>query len=146
MLLPFSAPLRLRGEIFSFQSRRITGFTLIELLFVLLIVALLASLVAPVVTNSIGRAKESTLKEDLKVMRKAIDDYYADTGKYPAELNDLVTKRYLRKIPVDPVTESRDTWKLVQAEDSKTGAAQGIIDVHSGSEEKASDETYYKDW
>ena len=129
-----------------FKHARPTGFTLIELLFVLLIVALLASLVAPVVTSSIGRAKESTLREDLKVMRKAIDDHYADTGKYPAELEDLVKKRYLRKVPIDPVTESRDTWKPTHAEDSKTGAAQGIIDVHSGSEEKASDETYYKDW
>ena len=142
----FSAPLRLRGEICSFRSRHATGFTLIELLFVLLIVALLASLVAPVVTSSIQRARESTLREDLHVMRKAIDDYYADTGKYPAELEDLVKKRYLRKVPIDPVTESRDTWALVRSEDSKTGAAQGIIDVHSGSDEKASDETYYKDW
>lgn len=125
---------------------RSRGFTLVELLLVLLIVAMLASLVAPVVTGSIQRARESTLREDLQVMRKAIDDYYADTGKYPAELDELVKKRYLRRIPPDPMTEKRDTWILVGSEDSKTGAAAGIIDVRSGSEEKASDGSDFKDW
>lgn len=122
------------------------GFTLIELLLVLLLIALLASLVAPVVTGSIFRARESTLKEDLHVMRKAIDDHYADTGVYPAELEDLVKKRYLRRIPIDPVTEKRDTWVLTRAEDDKAGKAGGIIDVHSSSQEKAGDGTYYKEW
>lgn len=122
------------------------GFTLVELLLVLLIVALLASLVAPVVTGSIQRARESTLSQDLQAMRKAIDDYYADTGNYPPELEELVKKRYLRRIPVDPITEKRDTWVFVHAEDAKTGKGGGIIDVHSGSEEKASDGTNFKDW
>lgn len=124
------------------------GFTLIELLLVLLLVALLASLAAPVVTGSIQRARESTLKENLYAMRKAIDDYYVDVGAYPAELEDLADKRYLRRIPIDPITEKRDSWVLTQAEADEAGGGEsgGIIDVHSGAEAQASDGTYYKDW
>lgn len=121
------------------------GFTLIELLLALLLVALLASLVTPVVTGSVQRARESTLKEDLYAMRKAIDDYYADTGGYPPDLESLVTKRYLRRVPVDPMTERRDSWILTLAEgDGDKG--NGIVDVHSGSEEQSKDGTYYKEW
>lgn len=122
------------------------GFTVIELMLVLVLVALLVSLVAPTVTGGVQRAKESTLKEDVYAMRKAIDDYYADNGTYPTELEDLVNKRYLRRIPVDPITERRDTWVLVRAESDDAGAGGGIVDVHSGSEEKANDGTYYKEW
>lgn len=125
---------------------RRSGFTLIELLLVLLLIALLASLVAPVVTGGIQRARESTLKEDLYAMRKAIDDYYADTGGYPAELEDLVKKRYLRRIPPDPVTGKRETWAVVAAEEEKPGKTAGIVDVRSGAQEQASDGTYFKDW
>jgi len=125
---------------------RARGFTLIELLLVLLLVALLASLVAPVVTGGIQRARESTLKEDLYALRRAIDDYYADTGAYPAELEELVKKRYLRRIPPDPVTEKRDTWVLVRSEDEGAGKGGGILDVRSGSQERASDGSYFKDW
>jgi len=124
---------------------RARGFTLIELLLVLVLVALLASLVAPVVTGSIQRARESTLKADLYELRKAIDDHYADLGAYPAELDELVKKRYLRRIPVDPVTEKRDTWTLIRAEDDRA-AGKGILDIRSGSQERASDGTYFKDW
>lgn len=120
------------------------GFTLLELLFVLVIVALLAGLVGPVLARSIGHARESTLQEDLRVLRKAIDDYYADNAKYPAELADLADRHYLRGIPADPVTERRDTWVVVRA-DTERGAA-GIIDVHSGSDLVASDGSYYRDW
>ncbi len=120
------------------------GFTLIELLLVLLLVALLASLVAPVVTGGIQRARESTLKEDLYALRRAIDDYYADTGAYPGELEELVKKRYLRRIPTDPLTEKRDTWVLVRSDEEKAG--KGILDIRSGSQERASDGSYFKDW
>jgi len=125
---------------------RSRGFTLIELLLVLLLVALLASLVAPVVTGGIQRARESTLKTDLYALRKALDDYNADTGAYPAELEELVKKRYLRRIPPDPVTEKRDTWVLVRSEDDKAGKSNGILDIRSGSPERASDGSYFKDW
>src|SRR3989344_6727715 len=140
----FSAPPRLRG-VLSVRSGQHRGFTLIELLLVLTLVALLASLVAPVVTNTIQHARESALKEDLFTLRKAIDDYYADTGAYPADLEVLAQKRYLRKIPADPMTDRRDTWVLVHAEDAK-GKDGGVIDVHSGSEEKGGDGVPYKEW
>jgi len=123
---------------------RCRGFTVMELLVVLLLVALLASLVTPLVTGSIHRAKESTLKENLYILRKAIDEYYTDAGAYPEELEALVEKRYIRKVPEDPLTGSKDTWILVHDEgEDGTG---GIIDVRSGSEEKAGDGTRYSDW
>jgi general secretion pathway protein G len=122
------------------------GFTLLELLLVLVVLALLAALAGPLVTGGLQRARESTLKSDLYTLRKAIDDYYADTGGYPKELDELVSKRYLRRIPPDPLTEKRDTWVLVRAEEEKAGQAQGIIDVRSGSPEQASDGSYFKDW
>jgi len=125
---------------------RTRGFTLMELLLVMLLLALLASLAAPVVTGGIQRARESTLKEDLYTLRRAIDDYYADTGAYPAELEELVKKRYLRRIPPDPLTEKRDTWVLVRSEDDKAGKANGILDIRSGSQERANDGSYFKDW
>ena len=130
------------------QSR---GFTLVELLLVLLIVAMLASLVAPVVTGSIRQAKESALKKDLHVMRQAIDDHFADTGGYPGELEELVKKRYLRRIPPDPITERRETWELVREgdgpmQDRGDKRAQGIIDVRSGSDQIGSDGVSYKEW
>lgn len=123
---------------------RARGFTLIELLFVLVIVALLAGIVGPVLVHSIGNARESTLKEDLFVMRKAIDDYYADNGKYPAELVNLTDKHYLRRIPADPVTDRIDTWVLVRV--TSDDGEGGIVDVHSGSTQTASDGTLYRDW
>ena len=123
------------------------GFTLVEMLLVLMLIALLATLVTPVVTGGLARARESTLRTDLYALRKAIDDYYADTGAYPQELEELVTKRYLRRIPPDPVTESRDTWVLVRAEDDKTAkGGGGILDVRSGSQEQARDGSLFKDW
>ena len=127
--------------------RRATGFTLIELLLSLLLVALLASLAVPVVSGGITKARESTLRADLYALRKAIDDFHADNGAYPKELDELVSKRYLRRIPPDPVTERRDSWVLVRAESEKGGGpAGGIYDVRSGSTELASDGSYFKDW
>jgi len=126
----------------SMRAIRNCGFTLVELLLVLFVVALLASLAAPVVTGSIQRARESTLKEDLHVMRKAIDDYYADTGRYPESLNQLVEKRYLRKLPADPVTGQGNTWIEVKSGEKITG----VVDVRSGSDEKASDGSPFREW
>lgn len=118
------------------------GFTLVELLLVLFLVALLASLVTPVATKSVDQAKESALKEDLQVLRKAIDNFYANTGKYPQNLSQLVEKRYIRRVPVDPLTERETSWIENRAED----AGGGINDVHSGAEGNASDGTPYRDW
>lgn len=124
------------------EKRRHTGFSLVELLLVLFVIALLASLVAPVVTGNIQRARESTLKEDLHVLRKAIDDYYADTGRYPENIALLAEKRYIRKIPIDPITERANTWVEVRGE----GQTGGVVDVRSGSEEKSADGVAYRDW
>jgi general secretion pathway protein G len=119
------------------------GHTLIELLLALFIMALLASLVAPLVTGGVSRAKESALKEDLYHLRKAIDDHYADTGAYPAALDDLVSKRYLRRVPVDPLTNSRESWRLVWSEGEGTA---GVVDLHSGSDEVDADGVPYAEW
>lgn len=120
------------------------GFTLLELLFVLVIVALLAAIVGPSLTGGIDRARESALKEDLFVMRKAIDDYYADNGKYPHSLEILVEKRYLRSIPVDPITERFETWVLLR--NGYSGTDNGIVNIKSGSDLQARDGSSYKDW
>lgn len=125
---------------------RARGFTLTELLLVLLFIAILASLVIPVVVNSVHYARESALKEDLYTMRKAIDDYYADKGKYPENLKELADNRYLRKIPVDPMTDRVDSWIEVHSEGEGENVDTGVIDVHSGSDEKDSDGAPYKEW
>jgi general secretion pathway protein G len=121
------------------------GFTLLEMLLVLVLVSLLASLALPVVSGGLQRARESTLKNDLHTLRKAIDDYYADTGSYPSELEELVKKRYLRRIPPDPITEKRASWVLVRA-GNEAPPGNGIVDVRSGSPAQASDGSYFKDW
>ncbi|MDH5204653.1 MAG: type II secretion system GspH family protein [Hylemonella sp.] len=123
---------------------RARGFTLLELLFVLVIVALLSSLVAPMLVGSIDQARESALKQDLHVMRQALDDYHADHGKYPAELAELVQRRYLRAIPVDPITQRSDSWTPVYA--GGDSGARAIIDVHSGAAQAARDGSQYRDW
>jgi general secretion pathway protein G len=120
------------------------GFTLLELLFVLAIIALLAGIAVPMFGGSIDRARESALKEDLHNFRKAIDDYYADAGKYPEDINIIVQKRYLRSIPVDPITEKSDTWIYVRQENARS--LGGIIDVHSDSEKTGSDGRPYREW
>ena len=132
------------------QSResRIPGFTLIELMIVMSLIVILASIGLAVYTNSVTKAKESVLKEDLFRMRDAIDQYYSDKAKYPSSLQDLVSDKYLRSIPVDPFTNSADTWREVPAEPDPTNPTvePGVYDVRSGSELKALDGTNYSDW
>jgi general secretion pathway protein G len=124
------------------------GFTLIELMIVMSLIVILASIGLAVYTNSVTRAKESVLKEDLFRMRDAIDQYYSDKGEYPGSLQDLVSQKYLRSLPVDPFTNSADTWREVPAEPDSTNptAQPGVYDVRSGSELKALDGTNYSDW
>lgn len=105
------------------------GFTLIELLVALAIIALLLSLVVPRYLGSLTRAEEAVLKENLTLMRDALDKHYADTGRYPASLEDLVTKRYLRSIPIDPVAQSAEKWIIVPPTETALGA---VYDVRSG--------------
>lgn len=125
-------------------NRHTSGaFTLIELLIVLLLISLLASVVMPTVVGSIHDAKESALKENLRVMRDAIDEYYADNNHYPGSLHELVNNRYLRKIPVDPITESDEDWALEYYSDGET---RGVINVHSSSDEMSSQQMPYNEW
>ena len=103
-------------------------FTLVELMVVLTIIALLLSVVVPDYVGRVKRAEEAVLKENLMVMRDALDKHYADAGKYPGNLEELVAKRYLRAIPPDPFTQSAATWVAVPPADLKKG---GIYDVRS---------------
>jgi general secretion pathway protein G len=122
-----------------------TGFTLIELLIVITIIGILITLAQPRYERAVTAAKEATLKEDLFIFRDVIDQYFADNGKYPPALNDLVEKRYIRRIPKDPITGSADTWTLVAFTDEQ-GQQNGVYDVKCGSEATALDGTRYSDW
>lgn len=121
---------------------------MVELLVVISIIVILASMGMVQYRNSVIRAREAVLKEDLFRMRDAIDQYYADKNKYPSSLDDLVSDGYLREIPVDPVTQSKDTWQTVNAEPNvnDVAAQPGIYDVKSGSDQTALDGTLYADW
>ena len=112
------------------------GWTLIELVIVMAIITVLASLATVGARNAVNLSQEATLKEDLFRMRDAIDQYYADKGKYPADLQALVTDQYMREVPVDPISRSRDTWQTIPAEPdpSNPSADPGIFNVKSGAE------------
>lgn len=125
------------------MNTRHQGFTLIELLVVMAIVAILLTVAMPRYFQSVDRSREAVLKKDLSVMRDAIDKYYGDTGQYPERLEDLVDKRYLRRLPVDPITESTSTWITSAPEDPSLGS---VYDVHSGATGVGRDGTAYKDW
>jgi general secretion pathway protein G len=128
--------------------RGCAGFTLIELMIVMSLIVILASITLTLYGNAVTRAKEATLKEDLFRMRDAIDQYYADKNKYPASLEDLVSEKYLRAVPVDPFTQSAETWQTTfsDADPSNPSAEPGISDVKSGAEQTAIDGTRYADW
>jgi general secretion pathway protein G len=104
------------------------GFTLVELMVVLTVIALLLSVVVPDYVGRMKRAEEAVLQENLTVMRDALDKHYADAGRYPGSLDELVAKRYLRSIPNDPFTRSSATWVAVPPADPKRG---GVFDIHS---------------
>ena len=118
------------------------GFTLIELLVVMAIIATLLSIVVPRYFNSLDRSKETVLRHDLNIMRDAIDKFHSDIGKYPLSLDELAERRYLRVVPVDPLTESAETWVVI----SPPNDTEGVYDVRSGSAEKAQDGTFYETW
>ncbi len=131
------------------KNRYPKGFTLIELMIVLAIMGVLITIAQPNLKKSIIRAREAVLREDLFQMRDAIDQYYADNGKYPSALGDLINpqeraRSYLRDIPKDPFTGAAD-WITVAPEGSE-GDEGGIFDVHSASPLLALDETAYNTW
>jgi general secretion pathway protein G len=125
------------------HAMRRTAFTLIELVVVLAIVAILLTLAVPRYFASVDRSKEVVLKENLNQMRDAIGKYYADKGKYPETLDALAAEKYLRRTPIDPVTESATTWVIVPPEDLQKG---GVYDVKSGAQGTASDGSPYGEW
>ena len=110
------------------------GFTLIELLVVLAIIAVLATLALPKYFNSIDTAKETVLAENLRLTRETIDKFYADTGKFPESLQELVDKKYLRTLPLDPITESNTTWIMVGPDDQTLGQISTIQSGAPGSD------------
>jgi len=150
-----------RPGIYRRGARR--GFTLIELLVVLAILALLLTIATPRYIQHVERAREATLRSSLKVMREAIDKFRGDQGRLPASLDELVDRSYLKAVPIDPITDKRDTWVvLTEAEiaattpwDGSSGNAAsrtrpppspGVADVHSGAAGKGDDGTLFRDW
>jgi general secretion pathway protein G len=128
--------------------RRESGFTMVELMIVMAIIVILISIAIPIYQKSIIRAKESVLLNNLTTMRDVIDEYTYDKKKAPQSLDDLVSAGYLRALPVDPMTDSNQTWKTVM-EDALQSVDQtepGIFDVKSGSEKTGLDGTPYSDW
>jgi general secretion pathway protein G len=142
-------------------SRR--GFTLIELLVVLAILALLLTIAAPRYIQHVERARETTLRSSLKVMREAIDKFQGDQGRFPASLDELVERSYLKSVPVDPITDRRDSWVVLSeaelppvtpsgnagngtAPRLRAPSGTGVADVHSGAPGKGDDGTAYQDW
>ncbi len=121
------------------------GFTLIELLVVMAIIATLLSIAVPRYFSHLDRAREAALRETLFVMRDAIDKFHADTGHYPEDLDELVSKRYLRKLPIDPVSETAETWILLPPPTETVDADEstGVWDIRSGA---GGEEQPYADW
>lgn len=130
------------------KKRRDGGFTLIELLVVVAIIGILSGIAVGQYARSINKAKEAVLKENLFRMRNSINQYFADKGRYPYDLQALVDDKYLRAMPVDPITQSTDTWQTIFAEmdDGDISTEPGIEDVQSGAPGYAEDGTRYSEW
>ncbi|MGC2638064.1 MAG: type II secretion system protein [Acidobacteriaceae bacterium] len=129
--------------------KRDHGFTLVELMIVMLIIGVLAAVAVPSFVGAIKNAREAALREDLHVMRDAIDSYTMDKNKAPQSLDDLVQSGYLKSIPIDPMTHSSDTWQT-STDDAYTDIDEtesgGINNVHSGSDEQGTDGQPYSSW
>ena len=124
------------------------GFTIIELLIVMTLIIILAAVGMTQYRSSVTRAEEAVLKENLFRLRDAMDQFYADKNKWPSDLSELASEGYIREVPVDPMTKSKDTWQTVQAEPdaNNPASAGGVSDVKSGSDRTALDGTRYADW
>jgi general secretion pathway protein G len=121
------------------------AFTLVELLVVMAIIATLLSIAVPRYFGSVDRSKEVVLKQSLAVMRDAIDKFYADNGRYPERIEDLVEKRYIRSMPVDPITETATSWVVVSAP-ADSAVKGNVYDVRSGAPGTGADGTSFSDW
>ncbi len=130
------------------DGRQDAGFTLIELLVVMAIISILATLAVPYFAAAVKHAREAVLKEDLQTMRMAIDSYTMDKQKAPQSLDDLIQDGYLKAVPEDPMTHSKDTWVTDNSDAmySLDETEPGIDNVHSGSDENGSDGQPYSSW
>ena len=121
----------------------VSGFTIIELMVVLAAIALLLSIAAPRYIQHVDRAKEVALRQDLQQVRLALDQFKADQARFPATLDELVARSYLRSVPVDPETGRSDTWRMDAAQGQEQG---GVSDLHSGAPGLAQDGSSYASW
>jgi len=134
------------------RAREVRGFTLIELIIVVAIIGILATIAVPAMKTAPQRAREAALRESLFTMRSCIDQFHGDRSRYPTSLDELVSFGYIRTLPPDPVTGSKESWVTVEEQPSdeqderEKEAGSGIIDVHSGSDGVALDGTKYADW
>jgi general secretion pathway protein G len=126
-----------------FKAPKARGFTLIELLVVFAIIATLLTLALPRYFSSVDKSKEAVLKENLNQMREAVSRYYADKGKYPESLESLVADKYLRRVPLDPITDSAATWQIVRPDDPQK---TGVYDVRSGAPGRSLDGSEFALW
>ena len=122
---------------------RTRGFSLIELIVALAILATILAIAVPRYFSNIETAQENVLREDLYIMRSAIDHYFSDQNAYPNELADLVTKNYLRAVPTDPFTQSSNSWVIAPPANPALGA---VYDIHSGSPNMAKNGTWLASW
>ena len=119
------------------------GFTLVELMVVMAIIATLLTIAVPRYFHSVEKSREAVLRQNLSLTRDALDKYYGDNGKYPDSLEDLASKRYLRSLPVDPITGYGTTWIIEPPDTPEKG---GVFNIRSGAPGKARDGSEYKDW
>ena len=141
-------PALVRRRLTSREGAATRGFTLIELLVVISMISILAAMGVVQYRNSVQRTREATLKKDLFEMRDLIDQYYADKGKYPTSLDTLVSEGYMRKVPVDPITQSAETWQTepAEADPANPAAEPGVYNVKSGATGTSLDGSAYADW
>lgn len=125
------------------RRRGARGFTLIELLVVLAIISTLLTLAVPRYLSSLKKSREVVMKENLWIMREALDKYYSDVGKYPDQLEELAVKKYLRAVPIDPITEKSSTWRVIPPAEPEQG---GVYDVKSGAEGTSTEGSPYNEW
>ena len=130
------------------RAPQTSGFTLMEMMIVMVLIVILAGIGLTMYGNSVQRAKEATLKEDLFRMRDAIDQYYADKNKFPSNLDALVSDKYLRAIPVDPFTGNAESWQTTTSDPDPGNPSleTGISNVKSGSDQTGLDGSRYADW